>query len=313
MMVALGAGGRRDPYGNEAHMTGKWISALTGLLAAALLTGCQTPPTYAPMPDVALGAGVLLKTSVTKLGANYELREYELYRSDWSNDFYPFNVHGATIEGHLLSKLFVWAGGKWQFLDFVHLENVVANHADNVSPDGWRIVYERPAVLQNEGEYPRAFENDRRSRQVVIYDHRTRKNFVLENFSEAYGLGQGSFWTPDGSRLAMTTSFIPTEPQQRGLVVMDFCGNILLDAGQIPEMEGLEFIGWSPDLNKVAALRPLQAGVSGCKGGALIEVDVANHKARAVGEIPPPLVCKFNGRFEQLVKWDDKGNLSVDQ
>jgi len=279
-----------------------------GLALAAAAAGCRHE-TIEPMPGVMLSPGVLLRTERVRLDPSLELRRYELLASDVSNDFYPFNIPRAKAVDRLLSKLFVRQGGDWRFLDYVTMPRPRAG----VSPDGGRIIYEKPDVHITEGDWPPAYAHDRRARRVAIRHVPTDQRFVLDCYGEVSGLGQASHWRPDGMQVAFTTTCFSSKPFSRQLVVLDLCGKVLLDGSKVKDLLGLEFIAYSPDGRRIAALRPADPAGDGRQGGTLVEVDVEARAVRDVAEVPAAVACKHVGRFERLVTWDSDGHCTLKQ
>jgi len=281
-------------------------------LAAASAGGCRHE-TVTPMPGVLPAAGLLLRCERIRLNSHLELRRLELLRSDVSNDFYPLNVSRAAHADWLVSKLYVRKGWKWEFLDYAEIPLAGRRHAANISEDGHRIIYERPNVAEGEGDLPRAYPRDCRTYSVVIYDRAAGRKFVLEDFLELYGLGTASHWRPDGEAVAFsTTCYLDGQPCPQ-LAILDACGNVILDGSRMPALRGMEFICYSPDGRRIAALRPARPRSDGRGGGMLVEIDVAARSVREVGEIPALLACRHIGRFERLVKWDAAGGCDLKQ
>ena len=280
---------------------------LVGLSAA----GCKHE-TITPMPEVLPSAGLLLRCERVRLAPHLELRRLELLRSNISNDFYPFNVSRAVRMSGLVSKLYVWRAG-WKFLDYIELPAALPYEAPNVSPDGRRIVYERPDVSPGEGDFPRALRRDRRTYRAAIYDYVTAQRSLLDRFSEVYGLGMASFWRPDSKALAMSTTCFVEGQACLQLAVLDLYGQVILDGSMLPELKGLEFICHSPDGRRIAALRPMTPRVGGRDGGILVEVDPERQTVQAVAEVPPALACRNLGRFERLVAWNSDGHCQLAQ
>lgn len=287
-------------------MTRKAIIAacLPALLWAC---GCRHE-TITPVPDVMLSAGLLLRWERVPLASGLELRRIELLRSDVSNDFYPLNVSRARPADRLVSQLHVRRWLRWQFLDYVEMPLAEAHAAANVSPDGRRIIYERPDIAEGEGRFPRAYPRDRRTYRVAIYDRRTGRRLLLEDFAELYGLGSASHWRPDGQAAAITTTcYVDGQPCPQ-VAIVDTCGQVILGAQIMPELRDLEFICHSPGGARLAALRPARARCGGREGGVLVEVDVAGRTVRDVAEITPALACEHLDRFEEMVVWDADGH-----
>lgn len=273
------------------------------LLALLAAGGCRHA-TITPVPGLLPRTGMLMRTERIGLARRLELRRYELLHSDVSNDFYPFNVARAQPVDALVSKLFVRAGGAWRFQDFVEMPRAEDSGAANVSPDGLRVVYERPDVTDGEGDWPRAYPRDRRARRVAIRHLGNGQPFLLDCFTEVYGLGGASHWRSDGAQLAFTTTCVDSQPHVRQLVVLDACGKRLLDASTVEALDGLEFISYSPGGKRIAALRPVEPRTAGRSGGMLVEVDLESRTVSNVAEIPSLLGCKHVGRFDKLIGWD---------
>jgi len=283
-----------------------WVVAAT--LPAA---GCREHPTITPRPGVMPSAGMLVRTVRVPLAWTVELRRYELLKSDVSNDFYPHNVARARPADRLTSKLFVRGERGWSFLDFAEMPAAGAYGAANVSSSGDRIVYERPDIVDGEGKWPRAYPRNRRTRRVAIAHLSTGQRFLLDCFTEVYGLGRASFWHPDEQSLALTTTCVKDEPAVRYLVVLDACGLVVLDAAALPGLKDLEFIAWGPDGKRIAALRSRDAREGGRRGGTLFEVDVARRAVREVADVPTTLGCRYVGRYEHLIRWDAHGRCAL--
>lgn len=281
-------------------------SLLAAAVTAAALGGCRHE-TIQPMPGVLPSAGMLLRTRPVRLARNVQLCRYELLKSDVGNAFYPFNISRAAHFDRLVSKLYVWENGRWRFADFVTMLNAQDGDSANVSTDGRRVVYERPGVSTAEGAWPRAYPRDRRSRRVTIRHVGAGQAFVSDRFTEVYGLGGGSHWRRDGNELAFTTTCVKNGQAVRQMVVLDACGNVRLDAEGVPALAGLEFVGYSPDGQRIAALRPRKPADRGRQGGMLVEVDVAARSVREVAEVPALTACEHSGRYDRIVEWDDVG------
>lgn len=279
------------------------LLSLVALLAAAL-GGCRTESVQ-PAPDVIPAAGMLIKTESLPLSGDFELRRYELLRARVSNDFYPLNVSSARRVDRLMPKLFVRRGSGWKLLDFANLPMAEVGDAPNLSLSRRQIVYERPDVDDAEGDWPVQYPHDRRTSQVVIYDAAIGQKFLLEQLAKVYGLGQASYWRPGGQQLAFTSLCVQCKPAQRGLVVLEACGTLLADPIRNPELAGLEFIAYSPDGGRIAALRTEATGVGGRRGGTLVEVDPAAKTVRDVGPVSAMAACRHLGRMEEMLRWKD--------
>lgn len=276
-------------------------------LAAAWGGSCRQRP-ISPMPGAMPSTGLLLKCERVRFSRHLELRRYEMLQSEVSNDFYPLNVSKAVPAGRVLSKLYVWRGLGWQFLDFADLPRADTRSVANLSPDGQRIVYESPDVGEGEGEFPRAYLPGRRTYQAVIYDHHARRKFPLAGLSEVYGLGSASHWRRDGQAVAFsTTCFAEGQPCPQ-LVVLGSSGEVILSAAAMPELKDLEFISYSPDGRRIAALRPVRPRSGGLFGGSVVEVDVQERSLREVGEIPAADASQNLWRFDRLIEWDSAGS-----
>jgi len=284
-------------------MRRSWTMAVVAAVAAG---GCQHP-TIRPMPGVLPSAGMLLRAEPVRLSADVQLYRFELLASDVGNDLYPLNVSRAVPGDRLVSKLYVFEKGRWRFADFVIMLRARNGDSANISPDGKRLVYERPDVSEAEGPWPRAYPRDRRGRRVTIRHVGTGQSFVSERFTEVYGLGASSHWRGDGEELAFTTTCVKNGKPVRQLVVADACGSVLLDAEAMPALAGLEFIGYSPDGDRVAALRPAAAAEMGRQGGELVELDVAARTLREAGKVPARIACLHAGRYDRIIEWDDTG------
>ena len=287
-------------------MTGKLLT--TAYLLAALLAGGCAHETITPMPGVLPSTGLLLRCERIPLARGLELRRIELLRSDISNDFYPLNVSRGVPVDRLVSQLHVRDGVRWKFLDFVRMPLAKAHAAANLSGDGQRIIYERPDIAEGEGEFPRAYPRDRRTYRVAIYDRRTGRRALLDRFAELYSLGAASHWRPDGQAAAFTTTCYVDDQPCPQVAVVDACGQAILDAEMMPELRNLEFISYSPDGARIAALRPSKPRTGGRDGGALVEVNVEEQTLKDVAEISPPLACEYLNRFGQMVVWDADGH-----
>jgi len=289
-------------------MTRLWASTAWALLSG--LAGCAHE-TITPVPGVLPSAGMLLETQRVRLTPNLELRRYKLLKSDVGNVAYPLNVQRAKFADRLVAKLFVRRGENWHFLDFADMPRARSYLAPNLSPAGTRIVYERPVVDSTEGPWPRAYPRDRRGRCVVIRHLETDLQFQLQQYTDVYGLGLASHWRPDGQQVAFTTDCARagraggTDRWQ--LVVLDATGQVVLDAERLKGLAGLEFIAYSPDGKRIAALKPTEPRAAGRRGGKLVELDLTARKLRTVAEVPALLACKYVGRFEKLVAWDAQG------
>lgn len=280
--------------------------AITLAAAAGAAGGCANK-TVQPMPGLLPSAGMLLQTESIRLSGDVQLCRFRLLESCMGNDLYPLNVSRAVPQQRLVSKLYVFENGRWQFADFVTMLRPHDGVCANVSPDGKRLVYERPAVSPEEGPWPRAYPRDRRPRWVTIRHVGTGQAFVSDCFTEVYGLAASSHWRGDGGQLAFTTTCVKDGKSVRELVVTDACGNVLLDADAMPALAGLEFIGYSPDGDRIAALRPAVARVLGRQGGELVELDVAGRRLREVGKVTPLVACEHPGRYDRIIEWDDDG------
>ena len=279
------------------------VRILTLLVAAgaALLSGCRHE-TIQPFPGLQPTTGLLLQREVVPLGMRLKLERYRQLRTDISNDFYPFNIPCTTPGDRMVSKLFVLSGVKWKEVDFVNMPLAESYAAANVSPDGRRIVYERPDVTSGEGDWPRAYSRQRRTRRVAIYHVGTGRRYVLPCFTELYGLSHESFWRTDGKTLAATITCEEKVPGLRGLIVLDSVGKVLLDPTMMPELLGLEFIAHGPD-GRIAALRPNDPGEHGGTGGVLVEVDTNKRTAEEIARIPGDLASRHVGRMDELIRW----------
>ena len=278
----------------------------------ALAAGCHRHPTITPMPGVLPSAGMLVRTNRVRLSRHLELRQYELLSSDISNDMYPFNIARAKPAGKLVSRLYARRGLGWRREDYARLPSIDNARMIYVSPKGRRVLYEHPDVGENEGELPLAYGPGRRVHSVAIYDHRLDRKYVLDCFMKIVSLGGASHWRRDGEAVAFTTTACRegSEPVSE-LVVLDATGQVILSSEQMPEVIGLEFISFSPDGSRIAALRPLEAGCGGRSGGFIVVIDPAKRTVEPVAGVPALLVGKYLGRFEDLVKWDEMARPSV--
>ena len=257
------------------------------------------------MPKQLLAAGLLVKTEIVPLSGLTQLREYTLLRSNVSNDFYPFNVPQAEHVDKLVPRLFVYNGLTWVFLDFAYLPRADVFDAPNLSRDNDHIVYMRPDVTVGEGQYPRFHDPNLRSYRVAIYHRQTRERVLLDGFTEVYGVGSSSFWRPDAQQLAFTTTgCIEGQPQCRQLVVLNCAGQTVLDGNRFAQLKGLEFMSWSPDGKRVAALRPTKPNIFGQGGGRVEVLDLANLSVKFAGEIDGPLAAQYAGRLDEAIRWD---------
>jgi len=278
--------------------------------ACVVFAGCTGLPrddAVTPVPGVLPRAGMLMRTDRIPLSDRLELRRYEIYKSDVSNDFYPYNIPRGKPAGRLTSKLFVLQADGWQFLDFVEMPLAEPFSAANVSPSGERVIYSRPDVSSGEGAWPRLYSHDRRSRQVAIYHLKTGERFVLGEITDVESLGKATFWRNGEQTLTFTARCVAKRPFIRGLVVTDGVGQVLLDGWTMPALKDLEFICHSPDGKRIAALRPVKPQVGGSLGGTLVEVTPEARTVRDVASIPSALGCNFVGRYEQLVEWTPAG------
>jgi hypothetical protein len=278
-----------------------WIA-----LPAALLGGCRHQ-TITPLPNEMPAAGMLVDTQAIPLSWQLELRNYEMLQSPYSNDFYPFNVGSAKRVDRLVSKLYRLD----KFVDFVEIVRAEPHNVSNVSPDGQHMLYERPDVHAREGDFPRAYPHDRRTYRVTIYDLRTDLKYHMDCYTEVYGVSTASYWRADSQLAAFTTTCTKNKPFVRQLVVVDACGLTQFDGSKIPDLVGLELIGWAPRGNRLAALRPLQPVTGGATGGTLVMVDLDK---QTVTDIAPVPVAKSSLRvyhYEQLIRWDGQNNLSL--
>jgi len=182
--------------------------------------------------------------------------------------------------------------------------------APHISSSGDRIVYERPDVAAGEGNWPRTYGYGR-SRRVAIFHRQTAQRFLLDDYTEVYGLGRAGFWRKDEESLAFTSRCMITKPPCRTLVVLDACGKALLDAAIMPELKDLEFISHGPAGRRIAALRPAVPREGGRHGGVVVEVDTTQRKLRQVGEIPSTVACRYVGRFEELIEWGAAGRCAL--
>ncbi len=287
--------------------------------------GCRHE-TVRPVPGMMLSTGMLLRSEKVPLASELELRRIELLHSKISNDFYPLNVPSATSVDRFVSQLYVREGLKWKFLDFIEMRLARRHDAPNLSPDGKRIIYERPDVSPGEGEYPRAYPPDRRTHRVAIYDVRTHRRFLMDRFAELYALGYASFWSPDGQVAAITTTCYPEAEGSNGgetllvsagpcrqLALVDPCGQVILDAEALPALVELEFISFSPDGSRIAALRPVEPRHQGRNGGTLVEVDPRTRTATDLAEVTPQQACRYLDHFERMVVWDADGHCRLEQ
>ena len=280
------------------------------------MAGCGGLPkddVVTPVPGVLARAGMLMRTDRIPLSDRLEVRRYEMYKSDVSNDFYPYNVPRGKPAGRLISKLFALQGGGWQFLDFVEMPLAEPFNAANISPSGGRVIYARPDVSFGEGEWPRLYPHDLRSRQVAIYHLKTARRFVLAEITDVESLGKATFWRNGEQMLAFTARCVARRPFLRCLVVTDGTGQVVLDGWKMPELKGLEFICHSPDGGRIAALRPARPAVGGSLGGTLVEVDPQARTVRDVAPVSSAIGCNFVGRYEQLVEWGSGGECRLRQ
>ena len=148
--------------------------------------------------------------------------------------------------------------------------------------------------------------------RVTIYDYQLDRKFTLDSFTTILGLGTASHWRRDGEAVAFTTvARREGSPAVSELVVLDAAGQVLLCSQQMPELVGLEFISYSPDGRRIAALRPTEAECGGRTGGVVVVVDPEQRTAKPAAEISLRLAGKHLGRFQELLRWDAEGQCSV--
>jgi len=284
---------------------------ICALLAAA---GCHRHPTITPMPGVLPTAGMLVRAQRVRLSRHLELRQYELLSSDISNDMYPFNISRATRVGRLLSRLYGWRGLGWKRIDHAELPVVDDARKIYVSPNGRAVLYERPEVSANEGEFPRAYGPDQRVHCVAIYDHSAGETYARDCFSKIVGLGRASHWREDGGAVAFTTvACRDDKPPVTELVMLDSAGQTILSGENTPALVGLEFISFSPNGGRIAALQPIEPGSRGRGGGIIVLVDTQTGAVSQLAGVPATLAAKYVGRMDELVDWDRSGEARIQQ
>lgn len=283
--------------------------ALMCLMSLVSLCGCRQ--SKQPMPGVMPSAGMLLDSQTVPLSSHFQIERCQIYRSPYGNAWYPLNVSSAKPAEKLLTKLFRSSGGGWKFLDFAEIPRAEGGPCPNASHDGRMILFQMPDVSKQEGEYPRQYPGDRRTYRVMIYDSRQDKHFPLDAYCRIYSLGWGSLWRADDSAIAFTAVCSQDATAVGQLVITDPYGHPLLDASRLTDLVGLEFICFSPDGKKVAALRPLDAKAGAREGGTLVEVDIAQGTLRNAGEVSALLACQNINHIECLVNWDDRGQATV--
>ena len=141
---------------------------------------------------------------------------------------------------------------------------------------------------------------------MCIHHVEAEQSYVLDKYTEVYGLGRASHWRSDGRQLAFTTTCAKSKPAVRELVVLDCCGRTLVDSSILKGLAGLEFICYSPKGGRIAALRPAEPGAGGRAGGTLVEIDLESPGVRDVGEISAAVACNYVDSFEKLVAWDEQ-------
>ena len=302
MIVDLEHGCERLRMTRSEFRAGLSVAVLAALVALPA-GGCRQEG-IEPVPGVMLSAGLLVKTESISLSPFVQLRRYELRQSTLSNDFYPFNLGETAKVDTLVPKLYAWNGLGWDLVDFAYMPRAQIMDAPNLGHRNDVIVYMRPDVVPGEGDYPRFAAPNLRSYRVVICHVDDKKKYVLDCYTDVYGLGMGSFWRKDNEQVAFTTVCAKTTPHTRQLVVLDGGGNVVLDGSILPGLIDLEFISWSPDGQRLAALRPREPHTRGHGGGTLVEIDIERHLVRDIEEISGTAVLKSPDRFEDLIEWD---------
>lgn len=257
-----------------------------------------------PMPGTMKTEGAILRTEEIPIGGDFVLERRQVLLSDYWNDVFPLNVPCADKANDLVSRLLIRKGVGKDFLGWVSMPRVSSQYSPQVSADGRRVVFDSPRVTRLEGQYPRDLGRGIRPRSVMVYSDCTSRPLTVNTFSEVYGVGCANHWRPQNDWAAFTTYCRQPDCEVWSLAVISYGGNVLFDANNVIELSGLEFIGWSPDGQRIAALKPDKLHTDGEGGGVLMEFNLADQRVRTVAAISPELASENLGKFERIIYWE---------
>lgn len=277
-------------------------AVLISLILAGALLGCCRTDTV-PMPGRMNSEGLLLKTQEVQLGGGYILQHQQILKSDLWNDFYPFNVAGSKPVQEIVNRLYVIDMMKKQLVDWADISET-SYRCPQISRDGERIVFNRPEVSPaRDGEYPAANLRDIRTSNVALYSKEVGKVILLDNFNGVYAASHSNLWRKQCDWAAFTAYCHMEGGDVWGLVVVGYGGEVQFSPLTMNELTGLEFIAWSPDGSKIAALRPAKPQSRGEMGGELVEFDLAKKALRTVGTISPDLAANHLNELQEIIDW----------
>ena len=298
---AIGAGlpdfcGKESGMRLPALLLAVWMLCCVGL--ACTRKGVQ------PMPGTLNTEGAILKTEEIPIGGDFILERRQVLLSDYWNDVFPLNVPCVEKAGDLVSRLLTRKGVSRDFIGWVSMPRVSSQYSPQVSADGRRVVFDSPRITRLEGQYPRDLGRGIRMRSVMVYSDCTSRALTVNTFSEVYGVSCANHWRPGNDWAAFTTYCRQPDCEVWSLAVISYGGNVLFDANNVIELSGLEFIGWSPDGQRIAALKPDKPHADGEGGGVLMEFNLADQRVRTVAAISPELASENLGKFEQIIYWE---------
>lgn len=282
---------------------------LMGVLSAlAAGVGCKREGLQ-PMPETLPSEGVILHTWELPVGGGFVLQHQEVLVSEVWNDVFPLNASIAEPAAQLVSRLYLIADMRKQFISWVSMPEAGPFRCRELSPDGRRIIFDMPLVAKQEDNYPRVQTRGIRPRVVGIYSKQVGKVLTVDDFSEVYSLSRSTLWRKGNDLAAFTTFCRLPDCESWGLTVVSYSGRIVLDIRVHRQLQGLEFIAWSPDGRRLAALRPVKPQADGEGGGDLVEIDLATGAVREIDTVSSELSVEHLGRFERIIQWSADGTL----
>lgn len=278
-------------------------AAWSALAVAATGCYCAKVEGYQPMPQTLPSEGAILHTWEYPIGGGYVLENREVLVSPIWNDVFPLNIASAESAGQLVKRLYYIGNFRRELVGWIHLEDVGQYRSKHVSPSGGRIIYDQPVMTRFDREHARVQTRGVRAREVTIYSSDIGRPLVIEGLSGVSSVARSNLWRKNGDLAAFSTYCRLPDCEAWGLAVVSYGGRVVLDNRVQRQLQGLEFIAWSPDGQRLAALRSVKPLTDGQGGGQIVEVDLQTAAVREVGEVTPELAVENLGRFERIISW----------